>query len=231
MKKTLKVLAATSLIAACGLTMAGCGGGGQESHVSTAAELVSAVQNGGEVVLDKDITLDQTLKIGKSVRLNLNGKTLTEELTWSKTEREKPNGITMIQVENGGDLTIVGNGKMKSNDVYLINVDGGTSEDRTAKVTIESGTFETQLTAVQVVHGAAEIKGGTFKLDPTNVTYGTKYMLNVIDQNRGTATISVMGGTYYGFDASKDNNGDGKYLAEGYKVSESDGNIFTVTKA
>ena len=229
MKKTLSVLSAVALVSTCGLALAGCGA--QESHVGSAKDLASALQKGGEVVLDKDITLDQTITVSKKVRLNLNGKTLTENFDWDAKPEQEKNVITMIQVAAGGDLTVMGNGKVVSDDLYLFNVDGGTGEDESARLVIESGQFTSDLTAVQVNKGSAEIKGGTYKVSPENKTYGTKYLLNVIDENRATSKISVTGGTFYDFDVSKNNNGDGAYLAEGYKVTEGEGKVFVVSKA
>ena len=224
MKKPLIVLGAATLAAACGLSMAGCGG--QELHVANSKELADAITKGGEVVLDQDITLDKTLVVSGNVKLNLNGKTLTENLEWNETQGADQK-ITVIKVAKGGDLTVVGNGKIKSNDLYLFDVVGDTQNS--AKLTIESGVFESDLTAVQVETGLAEIKGGTYRVTPKNVTHGTKYLLNVINENRDKAKITVTGGTFEGFDVSKDVNGDGAYLADGYKVTKGENDTYVVT--
>ena len=49
------------------------------THVNNPADLQTAVNAGGEIVLDDDITASITIPKGKNITLDLNGKTLTNE--------------------------------------------------------------------------------------------------------------------------------------------------------
>ena len=67
------------------------------THVNNPADLQTAVNAGGEIVLDDDITASITIPKGKNITLNLNGKTLTN--------KDGNHTIT-----NEGILTIKGDG-------------------------------------------------------------------------------------------------------------------------
>ena len=114
------------------------------------------------------------------------------------------------------------------------------SGDKKGKVVIEDGTFTAQTTAVHVICGTAEIKGGTFKLSNAGGTYGNTYLLNRQDDSvsGGKGVIVVTGGTYYGFNPAsndaddKDSGGKTNYVASGYKsVEDKSQNTWTVVKA
>jgi adhesin HecA-like repeat protein len=67
------------------------------THVNNPADLQTAVNAGGEIVLDDDITASITIPKGKNITLDLNGKTLT-------------NKAGNHTITNEGTLTIKGDG-------------------------------------------------------------------------------------------------------------------------
>ena len=71
--------------------------------VTTEEELLAAVENGGEITLGASLTQSIVIPAGKTVILNLNGNTLTN------------NGSTdTITVEQGASLTVTGSGIVKN---------------------------------------------------------------------------------------------------------------------
>ena len=93
-------------------------------EVTTAEGLQNAVRAGGEVTLGDDITASITVPEGKTVTLNLNGKTLTNK-----------EGNDTITVALGGTLTIEGTGTVD-------NVSHGRAAVyNNGTVTINGGTF------------------------------------------------------------------------------------------
>lgn len=189
----------------------------EDDHIypnGSAQELAMAAANGGEVTLEEDVVLSEPLVIaeGKTVKIDLNDKTIsnTNDI-WSESEGK----WSLISVQ-GGTL-IIENGEIvaKENDCYPIDVqDGGT-------VIIESGTYVGNCHAVYVYDGKAEIKGGTFSIQQLSTNpdpYG--YVINCYDTNykNGTASVSVTGGTFIGFDpANCKAEGEGtNFVASGY---------------
>ena len=81
----------------------------KENAISTQAEMVSAISEGGKFELDTDLTLtDTSLKVAKNkdVEINLNGKTITARSTTSSASNA-------IEVLAGGNLKLTGNGKIE----------------------------------------------------------------------------------------------------------------------
>lgn len=201
--------------------------------VSTYDDLVSALSGTDDIVrLDADINVEDTLVVTRAVTLDMNGKTLS-----NKTEiwDESADKWSIISVRENGNLTITGNGKIDAleNDCYGIDVtDGG-------KLVIEDGEITGNISAVYVLEGSAEIKGGTYSIKQVDTKKGHAFTLNARDENykNKTATITVTGGSFVNFDPaanaaeSSDNTTD--FVAEGYKTTtakEGDKTIYTVTK-
>ena len=172
--------------------------GTSTTNVSTYAEFVDALKGTSEVIkLEKDIVIDSTLVVEREVILDMNGKTISNEVdVWNVEE----NNWSVISVRAGGDLTIKGDGKIqaKENDAYGIDVmDGG-------NLVIESVEGVGNIHAVYVYEGSAEIKGGKYSVqqkysaDPATAN---EYVLNLDDAHReaGTASIVVTGGTFVEF--------------------------------
>lgn len=93
MKKIISIALALLMVAVMLPVMA------MAADVNDATTLKAAVAAGGEVTLDADITASITVESGKTVTLNLNGKTLKNE-----------DGSDTICVKMGGTLTIKGTG-------------------------------------------------------------------------------------------------------------------------
>lgn len=178
-------------------------------------ELEMAAANGGTVKLTENVVLQEPLVIaeGKTVKIDLNGKTIsnTDDI-WSESEGK----WSLISVQ-GGTL-IIENGEIiaKENDCYPIDVqDGGT-------VIIESGTYVGNIHAVYVYDGKAEINGGTFSVQQKypDTQKADEFVINCYDANykNGTASVSVTGGTFIGFDpANCKAEGEGtNFVASGY---------------
>ena len=186
------------------------------AYVATAEDLVAALNGGSSVVLEQNLVVSSEMHIvipeGKTVTLNLNGKTIsnTEDI-WSEAKKE----YQMLNVDGAGTLVLTGKGKIdaKENDCYCINVRGG------AHLIIENGTYVGNASAIQVDEGVCEIKGGTFDLKQLWKGDYT-YMLNCIDANykNGKAKFIVTGGTFVGFNPA-DNKAEGvgtNFVADGY---------------
>ena len=93
--------------------------------VSTAEELTNAVANGGSIKLGADITASITVPAGKTVTLDLGGKTLTAAKKWAA-------------ITNSGTLVVTGNGTVDGSNLggtaALYNAPGATA-------TLKGGTF------------------------------------------------------------------------------------------
>ena len=184
--------------------------------------LQEAVAVGGEVKLLKDVDISETVIVAKAVKLDLNGKTIsnTNDL-WEK----RADDWSLLSVRAGGDLTITGNGtlKAKENDCYAVDV-----QDE-AKLTIENGTFVGNVHAVYVYQGELTVKGGAYSIQQKypDTAKADEFVLNCYDKHRteGTAKITVTGGTFVKFNpANCAAEGAGtNFVAAGYRRSASPG--------
>lgn len=202
------------------------------SGVSTYEDLVSALAGTDEVVtLGADINVEDTLVVTRAVTLDMNGKTLsnTREI-WN----ESADKWSIISVRENGNLTITGNGKIDAleNDCYGIDItDGG-------MLVIEDGEITGNISAVYVLEGSAEIKGGTYSIKQLDTNKDYAFTLNARDENYNkTAIITVTGGSFVNFDpaanAAESSDNTTNFVAEGYKttpITEVDKTIYTVTK-
>lgn len=171
-------------------------------------DAINAAKSRSTVKLLGDVEQNSQLTIGKSITLDLNGKTIknTQDI-WG----EKSNAI--LSITNGAKVTITGDGTIdaKENDCYTINVVKG-------DLTIENGTFYGNVSVVQVQEGTLSVKGGTFDLHQ-KWEGSSKYLFNCIDDAyaNGSANVAISGGTFVGFDPSASPEGEGtSYLAPGY---------------
>ena len=96
MKKALATILA--LVMAIGL----CSVSWATPPVNSAAALKTAVETGGEITLDEDIEISETISVSKSVTINLNGKTITG--------KSGEAGRRVFNVVAGGSLTLTGSG-------------------------------------------------------------------------------------------------------------------------
>ena len=190
---------------------------------STLADAVAAAENGQTVRLLADAEQNTQLTIGKSITLDLNGKTIrnTKDI-WGD------NANAILSIKNGAKVTITGNGTIdaKENDCYTINVAKG-------DLTIENGTFYGNVSVVQVEEGTLSIKGGTFDLHQ-KWEGSSKYLFNCIDSEftSGNAKVAISGGTFVGFDpnVSPEQKVDGKapsFAAPGVGITRNENGSFT----
>ena len=196
-------------------------------NISKLSALKALFANGGTAKLVEDITIDETLAVpaGKEVILDLNGHEINNaEDLWN----EATGDWSLISVR-GGSLTIKGDGllKAKENDCFAVDVqDGG-------HVIIEDGEYISNVHAVYVWVGTAEIRGGKYSVqqkyqDPAKAD---EFVLNCYDAHHrdGTAKIIVTGGEFVSFNPA-DCWAEGahtNFLAPGYK-SVKNGNVYSV---
>lgn len=199
---------------------------GDETGYLTLKDAVAAATNGAVVKLMKDVDISETVIVTKAIKLDLNGKTIsnTNDL-WEK----RTDDWSLISVRAGGDLTITGNGTLnaKENDCYAVDV-----QDE-AKLTIENGTFVGNIHAVYVYQGELTVKGGTYSIQQIYSSEKPyEFVLNCYDKHRtdGTAKITVTGGTFEKFNpANCAAEGAGtNFVAAGYAAKELEGNKYQV---
>lgn len=190
--------------------------GTSTTNVSTYSELVDALKGTSEVIkLEDNIVIDSTLVVEREVTLDMNGKTISNEVdVWNVEE----NNWSVISVRAGGNLIVEGNGKIqaKENDAYGIDVmDGG-------NLVIESVEVVGNIHAVYVYEGSAEIKGGKYSVQQkySDPATANEYVLNLDDAHRkeGTASIVVTGGTFVEFNPQncKAEGDNTNFVKDGY---------------
>ena len=170
-----------------------------------------------EIVLVADITLATNLVVTRDLTLNLNGKKIynTEDLY-----NEENKIWSLISVQQGGNLTITGDGTLqaKENDCFAVDV----RED--GNLTIESGSFIGNVSAVYVLKGTATIKGGTYSIKQlsTGLIDGYDLLINCYDANYADATakISIQGGSFVNYNP-EGYTAQGNFVKDGYHVTTS----------
>ena len=195
-------------------------------NISKLSALKAFFANGGTAKLVEDITVDETLAVpaGKEVILDLNGHEINNaEDLWN----EATGDWSLVSVR-GGSLTIKGDGllKAKENDCFAVDVqDGG-------HVIIEDGEYISNVHAVYVWAGTAEIRGGKYSVQQkfSDPTKADEFVLNCYDAHHrdGTAKIIVTGGEFVSFNPA-DCWAEGahtNFLAPGYKSVGINGSYF-----
>ena len=195
------------------------------SNVSTPAQLAAAFAKGGKVVLQSDITIDETINVAKgtTVVLDLNGKKLTNKKENTSTD--------VIVVAEGGELTINGNGEIEAvtgNDGFTVISEG--------LLIINDGTFKSGIdensepNAVIYARGNGKVfvNGGNFPNDNAS-----KFVLNKKDADRETTVIEVAGGTYGAFNPAENaaENAGTNFVKPGFTVKDNGDNTYTVIPA
>ena len=192
---------------------------GEENYNAEWGNLLSAAKNGGTLTLSADVVVPETIIIEKDLTLNLNGKTIKNELG----TKASAVGTDVIIVNEGSTLTIEGDGTIEAvsgNDGYAIIADG--------TVIINGGTIKSGIdqnnepNAVVYArnNGEVYVNGGVFPNE-----HNSKFVLNKKDAHRATTTIEVRGGKFYNFNPANNyaENPQESFLAEGYGVYEKDG--------
>ncbi len=186
---------------------------------SDLANAVAYAADGATIKLAGDLDLADTIIVTKKLTLDLDGHTIyNSKDIWNNADGVKH--WSLISVRDNGDLTITGNGKLKTkeNDCYAVDL-----YDATAKCTIENGEYVGNISVVYVLEGQLTIKDGSFSIQQLNtngVQDGYNLLLNCLDASykNGTASITVTGGTYTKFNP-KDCTAEGKgtsFVPDGY---------------
>ena len=195
---------------------------------------IAKATNENEVVLIENVELKEGLEITNTVTLNLNGKTLSAN--------KYMESIALIKVKDG-NLTINGEGTVNSasqgNDYSMAvwvtgegiaTINGGAYTNVGAKSVEDNGTTPNNNELIYANgSGKIYINGGTFTGNTENKKWGTRYTLNLRDDDNKVAAIVVKGGTFTGYDPanSKSENPTANLVAKGYKVVV-DENKYTV---
>lgn len=204
--------------------------------VTSKDQLLTAVENGGNIKLNGHINLDTTpLIITKDTVVDMNGFTITGpkfmESGGKVLEGDTDSYVFWVKE---GDLTIRGNGRAIAQPAdYSMAVwcQGG-------NVTIESGEFYNGGESCSLIYASAEgqivINGGKFVATPKGPQAGTGddyTALNIKNSDVATASITVRGGHFYKFNPA-DNLAEGEHINfvdEGYS-SILNGDYYSVIK-
>lgn len=207
-------------------------GEGTAETVGTASDLASAFADESvtSIALAADIVVDESLVVSeKSLTLDLAGHTLENGTPiWDKDNRV----WSVVRVNNATltlkDSSNTGVIKSPKNDGYAVDLqENGT-------IYIEGGTYIGNVSAVYIfgANSLCSISGGDFKIQQTSSVgepYG--YVINMYDSVRDSARCTITGGTFEGFDPMYPNEGDTKYLPEGYTTQyDAETNTYTVIK-
>lgn len=190
--------------------------------VKSLEELTEAIANGGNIAITESIDAPTAFVISTDTTITNNGELTISEDTVGDGVFKATAGTLIL---NGkGTINGLGksaysmavwateNGKVVINDGYFTNI--GASSD------FDSEHFDLIYASG---NGQIEINGGEFECETP------KWILNIKDKDRATASIVVKGGKFHGFNpADCDTEGEHtNFVAPGYKVIEEDG-IFTV---
>ena len=208
----------------------------EENYPDTLEEkLYFAGLNGGTVTLSEDVTLEYPIVVEGAMVVELNGHNITAPL-FTESNGVIAEGDTdsyAFWVKEGGDLTINGEGAVKTQACkYSIAVwaQGG-------NVVINGGDYENAGEGSDLIYASAKgnviINGGKFtaceKAAGTQGTAQPRSTLNLKD-NTGSSIV-VYGGSFYKFNPA-DNASEGphtNFVAEGQIVLEDKaGEWFTV---
>jgi len=160
--------------------------------VSTPDALTAAVTKGGEVTLGDNITASITIPAGRTVTLNLNGKTLKNE-----------DGKDTITVELGGILIVEGDGKVDNTS------DGCAAIFNNGTVTLNGGTFDR----------SAETSTGKTKEERGNNSWYTICNHGTLTINSGVTITTANKATDKGRYSSLIENGYQNYAGDKSRVA------------
>lgn len=186
-------------------------------------ELIAAAEAGGAIEIVKPIDAPSAIKVDKDMAIVNNSTITAKEDTVGDGVFTVVDGTLTLDGKgtvnglgkNGYCMAIwtKGNGKVIINDGYFTNVGAHSEED---------GEHFDLIYASE--NGQVEINGGEFKCETP------KWTVNIKDNSRETAKITIKGGKFHGFNpATSDIEGENtNFLAPGYKVVEETENVFVV---
>lgn len=186
--------------------------------VASVEELANAIAAGGNVSIAENIDAPTGFVITKDATIINNGELSISEDTIGDGVFKVTNGTLTLDgkgVINGLDksgwsmaIWATENGKVVIKDGYFTNVGAHSETDSEHYDLIYASG-----------NGQIEILGGEFKCETP------KWILNIKNADRETASIVVKGGKFHGFNPMEAE--EGNLVAEGYKVVEEDG-VFVV---
>ena len=161
-------------------------------------EAINKASSGQTIVLQDDITVDTlTISGEKTITLNMNGKTITQD--YSGFTKYK----CLINVLNGANLTITGNGKFVGPAEDGAKFDAAPlvmAEGEKTKLTILNGTFTAGGNYDCGMYGVYSKNGGTIILGDKNTKTGPTIhtYFAAIGENNTTSPsyVTVYGGEY-----------------------------------
>ena len=182
--------------------------------VSDEDGLHAALDCGGRIVLENNISVTRNLVVTKKTTFDMNGYRISNESPISGADNKTG---SLITVKGSGITLTINGGTIHANGCNTVEVRDG------AKVIINSGTIAGYNSAVYVYEGHAVINGGEFSITEPTESEGYNRMIAGDDGNvaNGKANITICGGKFHNFDPSV-------LTPDGYSVSQSD-NIYTVS--
>lgn len=237
MKKVISIALALLMVAVMLPVMA------MAEDVNDATTLKTAVAAGGEVTLGADITASITVENGKTVTLNLNGKTLTNE-AGSDTIYVKMGGTLIINgtgtVDNvsHGRAAIFNNGTVTLNGgTYTRSAEAGTGKDGENSANGNSWYTICNHGIMTVYAGVTVENKGTFSSLFENgyqsYTGSTGERSNYVDgTNQAAPSLTINGGTFKGGKITiKNDDGGTLVINDGMFTNNGNRTVFNANKA
>ena len=223
-----------------------------ETTYNTLQEAIEAVQNGVTIELNRDITLTETAVIaeGKSVVLDLNGKTLAAadkntirndggNLTIKNGTVTRTGDIVGYAVNNASGEIVVENATITrglyTSGSKLTATNANISHEQSSRhaiyawnceVTLNSGTYHNDnagnATLMATGSSVVVVNGGTFSIADGRSTLG--WTSSMFDQN-GTAKVTIKGGIFNG--GFRINSADTVLTVEGGEFNTNNGSGYT----
>lgn len=193
---------------------------------------LAAVKNGDKIVCGSNIEFDDTMFITRNIEFHFdfNGYTLSntvdiyeEEADWSLFSVR---GGKMIFDDSKG----TGGIKAKADDCFCLDIQLGASME------INGGSYNGNITAVNVDTGNLVINGGYFDIQQLDYESPYGFVINAYDSNfqDGSATMVIKGGKFHGYNPGNATSEAGANLVpDGYQVtSETSGSdtYYSVSK-
>lgn len=173
-----------------------------------------AIAYGGIITLENDVELTKLVTIEKNVTIKLNGHNITRS-----TENGKAAALYVNHPE--ATLTIEGEGNVSAyGPVVWVNA---------GKAVLKGGAYTSNLSHAAYAQGTGHIDVENGKYIG-GIKEGEKFVLNIYDSDRATASIKVTGGTFVDWDPSK-NAAEGpntNFVAEEYKAVANGSNYVVV---
>lgn len=204
---------------------------GVAAEVTSMDDLIQAIADESvtSITLADDIIVDKAFDISqRSLTIDLNNHNIENiEPIWDEDSLT----YSIFSVENAA-LTFQGEGLVKSaeNDGYIATIkDNGT-------VYVDGGNYNGNITDFYLKGENAKcyITNGKFEIQQHNengVEGPYSLLINIKNKYRDSAKCVITGGTFVGFNPAEPEEGNVKYLPEGYTTSfNSTDNSYTVIK-